>query len=382
MLGPLGPLLKSAPLFILALQVPTGIPEVLLAVRAGYVVTVVLIVLASVYVTSRVKAASDTTVIWVARPVDAAAKQRAAYAQAQAKARGEQWTPPPPPSPWLRTTYVELEQQKALEWAKGTAQTAALAFFLSLQMNVHVLLVMNLLTAFMGIWKHPLVTKHVFGNTPGEESEFMDSSIGVQLAIMTRQKDPKIAALAAKYVWGEKLVEPKTPARMIAERMVTCIVRAWDDAVDCDFSTILELIDAHGGDVNCAATPVMLASAKRGNAPPPKEGEAPLVEEPLRDEIEGWTPLMVAAGLPVDNATLAIAELLEMPHLRLDQQDAAGWTALHWAAYHVRRWSLSRSRPPSLSFSRPLPLFSPLTLTLNTAFPLLFPCRTTRRRQS
>ena len=372
-------LLRQAPMFLLAMQVPTGVPEVLFGVRAGYVGTTALIVVACWYVGRLVKAEDDRTVIWVPRPANPAYAQKLQYAKAAAEAKGEAWRAPPPPSPWIKTTYLELEEQKATEWATSSAKSAAFAFFLSLQMGIHVVLVVNLLTAFMSLWRHPLVAKHVFKQKAGEESEFMDSSIGTQLAVLKRQAiDPKAAALAAKYVWGEKLREPKTAPQIVAEKMTACVVRAWDDAVDCDFSSILELVDAHGADVNLAVVPAVLASA---NATVVAEGEG--VGDgadggadggagggaggALRGEVAGWTALMVAAGTPVDNARVAVGELLELPQLRLDQRDAMGWTALHWAAYHdnaaaaklICAEEARRRQPVASLYVGPLPLAVP-----------------------
>jgi hypothetical protein len=368
-------LLRQAPMFLLAMQVPTGVPEVLLGVRTGYVGTTALIVVACWYVGRLVKAADDRTVIWVPRPTDAAYAQRQQYAKAAAEAKGEVWRAPPPPSPWIKTTYLELEGQKATEWATSSAKSAAFAFFLSLQMGIHVVLVVNLLTAFMSLWRHPLVAKHVFKQKAGEESEFMDSSIGTQLAVLKRQTiDPKAAALAAKYVWGEKLREPKTAPQIVAEKMTACVVRAWDDAVDCDFSSILELVDAHGADVNLAVDPAVLASASATVVVEGAEGAGAGVGGDgggaggaLRGEVAGWTALMVAAGMPVDNARVAVSELLELPQLRLEQRDATGWTALHWAAYHdnaaaaklICAEEARRRQPVASLYVGPLPLAVP-----------------------
>ena len=106
-------LLRQAPLYLLAMQVPTGMPEVLLAVRGGFIATTLLIAAACAFVTHRIKAADDRTVIWVRRPVDPAAAQRLKIAKMQAEAKGQVWTPPKPPSLWRKTSYVEFEQEKA-----------------------------------------------------------------------------------------------------------------------------------------------------------------------------------------------------------------------------------------------------------------------------
>lgn len=191
------------------------------------------------------------------------------------------------PRKYTQTTYLAHETGKAREFMQQCMIGALISSFLHFQFGVKQVVLIQSVMIPMNLYENALIRTVLFGR--GSKRIWDEKLDGESL---TAASDP--ASSSMKSSSGRKKSLPKDPE--------AAIIHTWDEAANGDFEGLWSRIS---------------------DEPNTATGK------------DQWTALMIACGSPVDTSDF-LEKMLRSERLNVSQQDADGWTALHWAAFHGR----------------------------------------------
>ncbi|RHY30635.1 hypothetical protein DYB32_007378 [Aphanomyces invadans] len=196
-------------------------------------------------------------------------------------------------SPLTETTYFAHELAKSKEFIQQTLIGACISSFIHIQFGVNQVVVIQSVMVPLNLYDNALLKKHIFGIGGPRywdeklEGESLDDAAAHPDAIDTPDSVP---APSKKSTKSKKSIS-----------VADSIKQAWDLGVEANFDRLLSVLK---NDPNGFTTKTS----------------------------DGWTPLMVACGSPID--TEKVIKTLIKEGVPVRDADNDGWTALHWCAFH------------------------------------------------
>ena len=196
-----------------------------------------------------------------------------------------------PTGGWTKTTIYEIEKAKVD--SGGSVFGSIFPLVMSMQMNIHLPLAMNVVTQPVTLYEEPIIQKYLLGSTA-------PALYGEVTTDPTTGAAPAVAAGTAGAVVPAAPGAPRAGAATDVA-MEEAVLSTWESKETVDIAAFEALVKA-GKDINHA--------------------------------IPGsrWTALHVVAG----NSTYGVSDVSRVLVLGADptRLDEDGWTPLHWAAYH------------------------------------------------
>ncbi|RHY08685.1 hypothetical protein DYB37_002910 [Aphanomyces astaci] len=198
-------------------------------------------------------------------------------------------------SPLTETTYFAHELAKAKEFIQQTLIGAVISSFVHIQFGVNQVVVIQSVMVPLNLYDNALLKKHIFGlGGPRYWDEKLEGE-----SLDDAAPHPDAIDAAADSVPAPSSKKPSKAKKSVD--VADAIKQAWDLGVEANFDRLLSVLK---NDPNGFKTKTS----------------------------DGWTPLMVACGSPID--TEKVIKTLIKEGVPIRDADNDGWTALHWCAFH------------------------------------------------